>query len=114
MPAKEMTVKRYIESIEEQSDALESNFHTLAFYTFLSSFQGASLERLVMMAKGTHAFPSRTRLLSPSAPMVLGPQGPGRVGRCQARRKPIAYAVGFFCCAEDVVLMHGDCVELRR
>ncbi|OME31281.1 hypothetical protein BSK58_29310, partial [Paenibacillus odorifer] len=27
---------------------------------------------------------SRTRPLSPPAPMVLGPKGPGRVGRCQA------------------------------
>ncbi|MGY3387038.1 hypothetical protein ACVWZB_004995, partial [Paenibacillus polymyxa] len=25
--------------------------------------------------------------LSPPAPMVLGPQGPGRVGRCQATSK---------------------------
>jgi hypothetical protein len=40
--------------------------------------------RLVMMAKGNHAYPSRTRPLSLSAPMVLGPQGPGRVGRRQA------------------------------
>ena len=39
---------------------------------------------LVMMAEGFHAYPSRTRPLSPLAPMVLGPQGPGRVGRCQA------------------------------
>ena len=40
--------------------------------------------RLVTTAEGNHAFPSRTRPLSPPAPMVLGPQGPGRVGRCQA------------------------------
>ena len=40
--------------------------------------------RLVAMAEGIHAFPSRTRPLSPPAPMVLGPQGPGRVGRRQA------------------------------
>jgi hypothetical protein len=39
---------------------------------------------LVMMAEGNHAYPSRTRPLSLPAPMVLGPQGPGRVGRCQA------------------------------
>src|SRR5690606_37040875 len=38
------------------------------------------------MAEGNQAFPSRTRPLSPPAPMVLGPQGPGRVGRCQANR----------------------------
>ena len=36
------------------------------------------------MAEGNHAFPYRTRPLSPPAPMVLGPQGPGRVGRRQA------------------------------
>ena len=33
------------------------------------------------MARGRHLFPFRTEQLSPSAPMVLGPQGPGRVGR---------------------------------
>ncbi len=36
------------------------------------------------MAEGNHAYPSRTRTLSLPAPMVLGPQGPGRVGRRQA------------------------------
>jgi hypothetical protein len=36
------------------------------------------------MAEGTHAFPSRTRPLSPPASMVLEPQGSGRVERCQA------------------------------
>ena len=35
----------------------------------------------VAMARGKHLFPFRTEPLSPSAPMVLGPQGPGRVGR---------------------------------
>ena len=33
------------------------------------------------MAAGTHLFPFRTQKLSLPAPMVLGPQGPGRVGR---------------------------------
>src|SRR5581483_3559991 len=33
------------------------------------------------MARGKHLFPFRTEQLSPSAPMVLGSQGPGRVGR---------------------------------
>src|SRR5215475_10066528 len=33
------------------------------------------------MARGKHLFPFRTEPLSPSAPMVLGSQGPGRVGR---------------------------------
>ena len=35
----------------------------------------------VATARGKHLFPFRTEQLSPSAPMVLGPQGPGRVGR---------------------------------
>ena len=42
------------------------------------------LESNMMMAEGTHAFPSRTRPLSPPASMVLEPQGSGRVERCQA------------------------------
>src|SRR5687768_3578730 len=33
------------------------------------------------MAAGPHPFPSRTRQLSPPAPMVLGGRPPGRVGR---------------------------------
>jgi hypothetical protein len=37
----------------------------------------------VTMAQGNHPFPSRTRKLSPAAPMVLPLDG-GRVGRCQA------------------------------
>jgi FkbM family methyltransferase len=35
----------------------------------------------VAIARGKHLFPFRTEQLSPSAPMVLGSQGPGRVGR---------------------------------
>ena len=42
---------------------------------------GASHRFPVAMARGKHLFPFRTEQLSPSAPMVLGPQGPGRVGR---------------------------------
>ncbi len=43
----------------------------------------ASVSRLfpVATARGKHLFPFRTEQLSPSAPMVLGSQGPGRVGR---------------------------------
>ena len=51
----------------------------------LCSFEGplrSGLHRFpVAMARGKHLFPFRTEPLSPSAPMVLGPQGPGRVGR---------------------------------
>src|SRR4051812_46262 len=35
----------------------------------------------VALAWGKHLFPFRTEQLSPTAPMVLGLQGPGRVGR---------------------------------
>src|SRR3712207_6672290 len=35
----------------------------------------------VVIAWGKHLFPFRTEQLSPTAPMVLGSQGPGRVGR---------------------------------
>ncbi len=53
---------------------------------------------LVMMAEGIHAFPSRTRPLSPPAPMVLEPQGSGRVGHCQAidSKKLTTLMVSFF------------------
>lgn len=33
----------------------------------------------------SHPIPFRTRKLSPSGPMVLGPQGPGRVGHCRIK-----------------------------
>lgn len=33
----------------------------------------------------SHPFSFRTRKLSPLGPMVLGPQGPGRVGRCRIK-----------------------------
>lgn len=39
--------------------------------------------RLVVGAAGVHPVPSRTRQLSPSAPMVLGESSSGRVGHCQ-------------------------------
>jgi hypothetical protein len=43
------------------------------------------------MARGKHLFPFRTEQLSPSAPMVLGPKGPGRVGRRRfLLRAPVA------------------------
>src|SRR5438270_8536677 len=48
----------------------------------LKAREGAGLDQFpVAMARGKHLFPFRTEPLSPSAPMVLGPQGPGRVGR---------------------------------
>jgi hypothetical protein len=54
---------------------------------------------LAVMAAGFHPFPSRTRQLSPPAPMVVGPQGPSRVGRRQIIRPkspPIARSSGLF------------------
>jgi len=51
----------------------------------LCSFEGLrrAVSRIfpVALARGKHLFPFRTEQLSPSAPMVLGPRGPGRVGR---------------------------------
>src|SRR3954466_11954809 len=42
----------------------------------------AGLEQFpVALAWGKHLFPFRTEQLSPTAPMVLGLRGPGRVGR---------------------------------
>ena len=38
---------------------------------------------LAFIAAGFHPFPSRTRQLSPPAPMIVGPQGPSKVGRRQ-------------------------------
>src|SRR5215210_4066287 len=51
----------------------------------LCSFEGPrgrGLEQFpVALAWGKHLFPFRTEQLSPTAPMVLGLHGPGRVGR---------------------------------
>ena len=51
----------------------------------LCSFEGPGglVSRVfpVALARGRHLFPFRTEQLSPSAPMVLGLKGPGRVGR---------------------------------
>lgn len=55
------------------------------------------------MAKGSHLFPSRTQKLSPSAPMVLGRQRPGRVGRRQARMNLSFLLAGFACREVDIV-----------
>ena len=51
----------------------------------------------VTLARGSHPFPSRTRKLSPSAPMVLHAQVCGRVGRrpIKSRKTPVE-RLGFF------------------
>ena len=41
----------------------------------------------VAIALGSHLFPFRTQKLSPAAPMVLGTNVPGRVGRRRFRKK---------------------------
>jgi hypothetical protein len=63
----------------------------------LRSFEGlreTSQGSPVAMARGRHLFPFRTEQLSPSAPMVLGPQGPGRVGRRRFRDQRWAAPLG--------------------
>lgn len=57
---------------------------------------------LVAMAEGFHTYPSRTRPLSPPAPMVLGPQGPGRVGRRQAKNHCRLTGGGFYFFSSDI------------
>ena len=49
----------------------------------LCSFEGplGLAQFPVAIAWGKHLFPFRTEQLSPTAPMVLGLHGPGRVGR---------------------------------
>jgi hypothetical protein len=60
---------------------LEFFFDARARYGVL---KGMRTDRFpVAMAAGIHPFPSRTRPLSPPAPMVLGGRPPGRVGRCR-------------------------------
>src|SRR5579883_1423050 len=46
----------------------------------------------VIIAKGSHPFPSRTRSLSPSAPTILEAQASGKIGH---RRSPCTYAFLF-------------------
>ena len=60
----------------------------------LCSFEGPLRRGLdkfpVAIARGKHLFPFRTEQLSPVAPMVLGLQGPGRVGRRRSFNKRAA------------------------
>src|SRR3954452_8446971 len=46
-----------------------------------SDSAAARLTSWAVIATGKHLFPFRTEKLSPLAPMVLGEQSPGRVGR---------------------------------
>src|SRR5437588_12295101 len=56
-------------------------FRALALCSFEGPRRGGLYRFPVAMARGKHLFPFRTEPLSPSAPMVLGSQEPGRVGR---------------------------------
>ena len=64
---------------------LDGYFWWYPFVGGLCSFEGPRRRGLdkfpVVIARGKHLFPFRTEQLSPAAPMVLGSQGPGRVGR---------------------------------
>ena len=56
----------------------------------------------VVIARGPHLFPFRTEQLSPSAPMVLGPRGPGRVGRRRSS-EPVPFAGRALLCSGSFV-----------
>ena len=64
----------------------------------LCSFEGplGLAQFPVAIAWGKHLFPFRTEQLSPTAPMVLGSQGPGRVGRRRFDFGPPARAARAF------------------
>jgi hypothetical protein len=57
----------------------------VCFNKFITLFRKSFVKKrpLVIGAAGVHPVPSRTRKLSPLAPMVLGWRRPGRVGHCQ-------------------------------
>ncbi len=63
----------------------------------MASFRTARL--WVTLARGSHPLPSRTRKLSPSAPMVLRAKVRGRVGR---RPSKFEDGVDFRVCADPV------------
>ena len=67
----------------------------LHFDIILISIQVSDIQlnNLVAIARRIHLFPFRTQQLSFSAPMVLGGQPPGRVGRCQLFNWPLGQAV---------------------
>ena len=56
----------------------------------------------------SHPIPFRTRKLSSYGPMVLGPQGPGRVGRCQILyiSKCIEICTCFFVWQQKIYAVH--------
>src|SRR4051794_9521275 len=81
------------------------------------------------MARGKHLFPFRTEKLSLSAPMVLGSQGPGRVGRRRfnctraalgrlvvVNRRALASRAeyGALCAPEPAIDVRGECDTSAR
>src|SRR4051794_5638314 len=64
---------------------------------FSRSERARSRNLSVVIARGPHLFPFRTEQLSPSAPMVLGPRGPGRVGRRRLTWGPSSQEGGPHC-----------------
>src|ERR1035437_1733369 len=62
--------------------------------------RGCALDSLAVIATGIHLFPFRTEKLSPFAPMVLGGQPPGRVGRRQfflgPRKRPFSFSSDYY------------------
>ncbi len=72
------------------------------------------------MATGSHPFPSRTRKLSLSAPMVLGERSPGRVGRrriSQTRgaghfaRRLLSFSGRFLWCSAVSAIASSGCLH---
>ena len=61
---------------------------------------GCAFDSLAVIATGIHLFPFRTEKLSPFAPMVLGGQPPGRVGRRQfflgPRKRPFSFSTNHY------------------
>ena len=72
--ARSSVVERYVDIVEVISSILIAptkirNFNVYMHFTYRPINNIKS--RLVIIAKGPHPIPSRTRKLSPSAPMVL-------------------------------------------
>jgi hypothetical protein len=70
---------------------------------FPSSTEAVSKNFRWCIARGRHLFPFRTEQLSPSAPMVLGGQPPGRVGRRRFFLQGPPVGRSFFCAARRQV-----------
>ena len=61
-------------------------------------------------ATGVHPVTSRTRQLSPSAPMVLGGRPPGRVGHCQGAFL-LTFLMHFSSSCESCIILIADSVD---